>query len=76
MKSKKSEDQRKLTIRLVDPLEPDANGVSKETVSKAEGEEIHGEKILTILENHYCAHPLTPGYASGPENGKVLESGP
>ena len=37
---------------------------------------IHREKILTMLENHYCAHPLTPGYASGPENGKVLESGP
>ena len=45
----------------------------KETISKTEGEEtapsaqiIHREKIVTMLENHYCAHPLRPGYASGP----------
>ena len=69
--------QRKLTIRLVEPWEPDVNrlnGVTKETVSETEDDlegeparytfcpKIHHEKILTMLKNHYCAHPLIPGY--------------
>ncbi|KAF9033847.1 hypothetical protein BJ165DRAFT_1356948, partial [Panaeolus papilionaceus] len=24
---------------------------------------VHREKIITMLENHYCSHPLIPGYA-------------
>ena len=83
LKAKKKE-QRKISIRLVEPREPDANGVDKETVSETEDEgeaarrtfcpKIHREKILTMLENHYCAHPLIPGY--GPQAAKVSEIEP
>ena len=81
---KKKGEQRKITIRLVEPREPDASGVDKETVSETEDEgeaaghtfcpKIHREKILTMLENHYCAHPLIPGY--GPQAVKVSEIEP
>ena len=83
LKAKKKK-RRKNTIRLVEPREPDANGVDKETVSETEDEEeaarctfcprIHHEMNPTMFENQYCAHPLIPGY--GPQAAKVSEIGP
>ena len=84
LKTKRSGGRRKVMIRLVEPRKPDSNGqlngVTKETVSETEDEgeparrtfcpKIHHEKILTMLENHYCAHPLIPGY--GPPSAEGI----
>ena len=68
--SEKAEGAKKLTIKL-----PPQSGKENGTVNSAEEENDNYERqtlcpsdlkkdILGMVERHYCAHPLIPGYLS------------
>ena len=63
---------QQLKIKLVPPCPPSTNPEPVDNVSDndktSNGQrmfcpKVHREKIINMIENHYCAHPLIPGYA-------------
>ena len=76
LKTKKSGKLQKLTIRLIPPQEPKTQAATPtNNISETETDEapearrrtfcpkVHQERIVEMIENHYCAHPLIPSYA-------------
>jgi hypothetical protein len=78
IRPKKAGEARKLTIWLIAPRKPETQ-TATENVSDADDEpeagrqtfcpRIYRERIIEMMENHYCAHPLIPGYGLPTSDG-------